>query len=284
MDEHLEKNVDTLLTPVSIHGRERRIAFVLPVVFPDNTAIHSSLMEAIFAQMSHLLTGRIDSMKSLEDPFYHIEQTKKILKDLKDDVLQGWCFPRQPEVEARLRDSSDFHDFIGRQTGEVNKDHRRIETWRRWVNRFLNNFGSELLVIFIDDADMHPALAHDILQSLLIYLDHPRIVTILAGNLRSMQYNLLDHFLNHLQPAIKIPGRKAGTAEWRNRINHQIEEYIQKVLPRSGRHDLFTIWTDNDAVSVTDPVNNGDAVKCATKIDQCPLVFWLLKHGYDALR
>ncbi len=272
VEEHLGMEVDRLLTPVNIKGRERSVAFALPVIFPDDMEVYGNTMEAIFAKMIHALTERIQSPSVGEE--CHTNKMENILNSLKDEVAQGWYFSRQLGAEALLRDSSDFNDFIRRRTDEATKGYRRIATWRCWLNVFLNAMGCELLVISIDDTDISPALTHDILQSLLIYLDHPRIFTVLVGNLRSMQYSLLEHSLSRLRPAIETLGSKDGAiaVEWRNHVSHQVAEYILKVLPWSHRYDLTMTGCDDDIAFKAPPARPATGKKAGDDdpIKNCP--------------
>jgi hypothetical protein len=60
--------------------------------------------------------------------------------------------------------------------------YRRVSKWRLYESDYLDYFGVQLKVVSIDDTDINPGVSTDILHTLRIFLDHPRSVTIIAGD------------------------------------------------------------------------------------------------------
>ncbi len=76
--------------------------------------------------------------------------------------------------------------------GEASEaSHSRIVEWRDFVNEFLDVVNAELLAVSFDDTDNRPDGTAEILQTARIFLCHPRIVTVVAGNLRAMRQSLV---------------------------------------------------------------------------------------------
>ena len=112
--------------------------------------------------------------------------------------------------------------------------------WRDYVRKFLDFFDSEVLGVFIDDTDVNPEITEDILHTVRIFFSHPRIVTVIAGHLRSMRQSLMQIEMADLRESLSSLGSAdAATAvEWRRFARRQIEEYLEKVLPRFNRFYL----------------------------------------------
>jgi hypothetical protein len=151
-------------------------------------------------------------------------------------------------VEALLNDSLNFRDYIERRAGEAVSSHERGRAWRQFVVKYLDFFDSELLGLFVDDTDVLPHHTVDLLHSIRMFCCHPRIVSVVAGNLHSMRQRLLMDSMDRLSGATRaLRGQSSYTAAfWRSFERESIEEYLEKVFPRPNRHFLSIQGTTLD--------------------------------------
>jgi hypothetical protein len=223
------------------NNKSRRTAICLAVIHPADMEDRQPILEGIFAQMSRVLDARIAQEEEHGGKNAGTTEVIRYLKELRTEIIEkvarGWHLSRQVGVDAILRDSVDYKDYLN-LIGTANQDsHSRVQTWRIYVNRFLDAMGAELLVILLYDADNKPEVTLDILNTARIFLDHPRIVTVLAGNLRSIRQSLVMEEFAQLSGAIESLRRapEATEQDLRRLARRHTEEFIEKVLPRPNR-------------------------------------------------
>jgi hypothetical protein len=228
------------------HGT-RRTALIFPVLFPSDLDDAQPTMEGLFAFMDQQLTEEIaqtgtrDRSELQAQREERAARARKLQADLYAKVAKSWFLSREEGIEAILRDSHNYDKFFEKRGRASGQSYRRVGDWRNYVNEYLDFFDSELLAIFIDDTDVIPDVSIDILHTLRVFLDHPRIVTIVAGNLRTLRQSMVWRTMSQVQSSMQaLSSSDSPTArEWRGFMRRQIEEYLDKVIPRQQRHFLL---------------------------------------------
>lgn len=231
--------------------KTRKTAKVLRPLFPTDLEYAQPVMEGVFALMREELSDEIRELEKLSaDDERSLNNRKRNAERLElrlyERISTGWHLSRDEGREAILRDSFDYLDFLSRQGSASADSYTRVDQWREFVNDYLDHFDAQLLVVFLDDTDVEPAVTADILHTIRIFLDHPRIVTFLAAHSRSMRHSLIQRSMADLRNAIETLGSTEDSTprEWRHFTRHQIEEYLEKVLPRPNRFFLSSYSTD----------------------------------------
>ena len=216
------KRIDLLAS----HGREGQTALVLPLLYPCEMEHAESTMENIFAQIDEILRPKTE--REHED-----KKREKLIGTLRHDISVGWAFSRGIGVDTLSRDSLDYKDFVGRRAEQATIGYMRVEKWRRYVNDLLEYFHRELLVICIDDTDLDATLSEDILHAIRIYLSHPRIVVLLAADMKALEKRLEMVFVQKLGRPLKgLPKELAGVGkEWFKFQKTELRNYIHKIMP-----------------------------------------------------
>lgn len=211
--------------------RYERTAIVLPTIFPVDAEDAGTSMDVIFAAIDRRLERRIERGTPA-----HADKFRDLRKELLE-VTRCWTFSKNLGTEAILSDSIDYESFVRKRAAQAWESNLRIDRWRDFINAFLDAFNAAQLVIGIDDTDVRPELTVDILHTIRMYLDHPRIVTILAGNLRAMRQSLVYAHFSRIEKAANAIGDNNRTLEdWRRYERDEIEQYLEKVLPRWRRN------------------------------------------------
>lgn len=221
-------------------GFAYRAAETIRMIFPGDMLGGESIMESIFAHMSATLERRSGILKNQQDHHDGIPEKLNKIKDVQkklSKVSQGWYFARRFGMEALIRDSIDYTDLITRWSKESKEASFRIDAWRELVNAYLDVNQTVVMVVLVDDSDVDPKLTEDILHAIRMFLNHPRILTVVAGNLRSMRDTLLYLSMSRIGPSIAALNKDGHPTaqDWRRRERQQIEEYLEKVLPQSQR-------------------------------------------------
>jgi hypothetical protein len=229
-----------LFSEHNVGGVRRRTAICLPVVHPADLESGQAVMEGLFALMGNEIEKEISIRKAQHDRQQEIDTLIDLKTELSEGVAKGWYLSRQAGTDAILRDSLNYKDYL-LQIGEASgASHSRVRLWREYVNKFLDHLRVQVLVIFLDDADNRPEVTLDILHTIRIFLDHPRIMSVIAGNLRSVRQTLIIDQLRQISSAMTTLRRASATAEqqWRHLVRRNIEEFLEKVLPRANRFFL----------------------------------------------
>lgn len=207
---------------------------VMKLIFPGDMGPHERVMEVVIASMMHRLDAQLQKHRSNPEK---VASFRALQTALIEDVAQGWYFSRQLGQEAIAHDALDYAHFARRLEEETRKSARRIEHWRDFVSRYLDEINTAVLVVMLDDSDVRPEITADILETLRLYMNHPRIMVVLAGNIRSMRNALVLREMRELGLAMNALSKRDGQTanDWRRLVRKGIEDYLEKVLPTAKR-------------------------------------------------
>lgn len=244
------------------NGKQRQTSYFLPVLFPSDLEFGQSIMEGVLALLAETLEDEIERLKKKggSEEKRRISTAEKLRDDIHQKVAAGWFLSRNTGTDAILRDSMNYDEFVLNR-GKANvQGFSRVVTWRRYLNDYLDFFESELLVVFFDDTDVATSVSKDILHTIRIFLDHPRIVTVIAGNLHSIRQSLILDEMKTLGPSIEaLANQSEATArDWRKYLRNEVEESLEKVLPRRFRF-FITTAQDQNPMDLDRPGDTGDA-------------------------
>lgn len=235
--------------------RNLNTTFVLPVLFPSDLEAAQPIMEGLFKIMGEEIDHELERSvhNSRDTPSTGKESRRNQLSKLREaiykTVAKGWFVSMSDGVEAILQDSHNFDSYLENRGKASGASYSRVRDWREFVNHFLDLMGAQTLVVSIDDTDVAPHVSLDILHTLRIFLDHPRIVTLIAGNLSIMRQSMHVAAMSKLSDPIgALAKADSSTAMgWRRFQRQQLEEYLDKVLPRVNRHVLAPIDSSGEA-------------------------------------
>jgi hypothetical protein len=97
--------------------------------------------------------------------------------------------------------------------------------------------GAEALLIAFDDADTNATHAHRVLECIRNYLDTPRIVTLVTGDLELYSLLVRDHFFNNLGHS-KYDKDDERHQQRVRMVDHLEDQYLLKLFPIQRRYQL----------------------------------------------
>jgi hypothetical protein len=101
--------------------------------------------------------------------------------------------------------------------------------------------GVEALVLAFDDADTHAQHARSVLECIRKYLDTPRLVVLVTGDIELYSLMVRDHFYDSLGDAKH--GQVKERAEQRHKmVDHLEDQYLLKLFPMHRRLQLRPLW------------------------------------------
>jgi hypothetical protein len=229
-DVSLKKGIEEYEKSSRHKGPPLELAHVLRIIFPGDMEGGESVMEAFFAA---LLQEIQEIEKSSRDGKPEYEELKTELRG----VAEGFYFAKRFGVDAIIRDSVDYEDLVTQFEAQSNKSSYRTRAWRKFVYHYLTVRKFPVLVILLDDSDVEADLTRDILHAIRMFLCHPRIITVLAGNTRSMRDSLVHHGMRRLGASVPAldRGNRRTAQDWRQAMRKDAEYYLEKVLPQERR-------------------------------------------------
>ncbi|MEE7492296.1 hypothetical protein [Methylobacterium oryzae] len=224
------------LPPISGEVGNRRVALLLPIVFPETMEPHESAMEAVFAHMDQILVGALEATRIEDERHRRLEELQNWLRRR---IGAAWMYSRKIGEQALTNDALTYDEFVVRRAEHNRRSYTRIDTWRSFVDRFLDALGYEVLVLSFDDSDLVPEAADDIMRSIRVYLSHARIVSLMAVELRTLHETLSLFKLTQRSPGLLVGDSTLlrGLVELEK---SNIAAQLDKILPTNLRHRLET--------------------------------------------
>jgi hypothetical protein len=248
-NESLPKETLDRLKTSARTRQPKAFAQVFRILFPGDQENAESLMAAIFSEMRNRLVDASSKSSATR------RNLKQKLIDLIGDLERGFDAARNSDrfsATNSISHSSDGHPVARKRrtidlgtTDFRSVEHNRIAynrvaRWREAVKDYLSFFNAATLIVLVDDSDVQSELTEDIFRTLRNYLTHPRVITIVAGNVRSMRGAMLHRAMLRIARSIPALGTTTSRTarDWRRSERRTVEEYIDKVLPPAQRFFL----------------------------------------------
>lgn len=110
--------------------------------------------------------------------------------------------------------------------------------------------GVDALLIAVDDADTDAQSAIDTLECIRKYLDTPRLVILVTGDMEMYSLLVQNHFVSTFARSSKELNQDRHRQQLRM-VDHLEEQYLLKIFPLTRRAQLKTLWS----LSKDDPEN-----------------------------
>lgn len=101
--------------------------------------------------------------------------------------------------------------------------------------------GVEALILAFDDADTHAQHARSLLECIRKYLDTPRLVVLVTGDIELYSLMVRDHFYDSLGDA-KHEQAKERADQRHKMVDHLEDQYLLKLFPMHRRLQLRPLW------------------------------------------
>jgi hypothetical protein len=107
--------------------------------------------------------------------------------------------------------------------------------------------GAEALLFVFDDADTSSKHAINLIETIRKYLDTPRVMILITGDLELYSLLVRQNFRHELAQGKRdewgVEGAASGRADQQTRmLDHLEEQYLLKLFPLRERHHLFPVW------------------------------------------
>lgn len=180
---------------------------VLPMIVPENMSTSSNLMSMILG----LFKGIVDKLEKKYD-----NKTRDCWFEKKSDIstqylelVKKFCFIQPDFKSVPIKQYTTENDYVEKSSQIYQSDIEFMACFNEFINKLMTiKEGEEekreeknkrLIFVFIDDMDLSIQRCVDAVRTLLAYISHPRIVTILAGDLETFEEALTLDFIRQEQ-------------------------------------------------------------------------------------
>ena len=225
---------------------------LLPTIIPENLVENVSLMGCILG----LLNDTVNQICNSKENNHSICPSSLYpLKKTYTDLMREFVQLQQPYEQISIQQFSTNSEYTRVITSMLEAGNQFAQKFRLFIDQLLDEYADDaLLFIFIDDIDLSTNRCGDLVKTLLSYLSHPAIVTVLAGDISIFGEALTLDFLHNEQ----IPdteflekiflveksqyGNESIAETMLDRKKQLAYEYLKKVMPPNNRHFIVN-WS-----------------------------------------
>lgn len=231
---------------------------VLPGIVPESMEDSMTLMSTILG----LFKDKIDEIKrnEIKKELLCVPQKSEIEKNY-NRLIESFGYLQKNYQEIAVNKYSTEPAHIETSTLIFSSGNEFIERFHNFINDILDTeqYSDDAMVfLFIDDIDLSTSRCMDVVRTLLSYVSHPRIITILSGDMDTFEEALTIEFIrqekllskdlldtNYLQleentednTKENIEKNKNSTLLKRKKI--LAYEYLKKIMPPLYRHRII---------------------------------------------
>lgn len=217
---------------------------LLPPIVPENMPDSMDLLSNILGLLGKRVGECTEKEKKERESslcFYE----KPELECLYEDVVQYFGYLKSDYKEQVKKENLTESSHIDKNIKLFTSNYKFVEVFYQFIYKLLEYEKKELLFLFIDDVDLSTYRCMDIVQTLLSYISHPRIVTILSGDLDTFEEALTLEFLRQEKMPDSssfdnnyIRDGKGEDDTLIRRKNILAYEYLKKIMPPLYRHRI----------------------------------------------
>ena len=224
---------------------------VLPMIVPENMSASSNLMSMILG----LFKGIVDKLEKKYDnkPRDCWFEKKSNISTQYLELVKKFCFIQPDFKSVPIKQYTTENDYVEKSSQIYQSDIEFMACFNEFINKLMTIKEDEeekeeknkrLIFVFIDDMDLSTQRCVDAVRTLLAYISHPRIVTVLAGDLETFEEALTLDFIRQEQMlkadifGTNFVVANSEKVEYLERKKELTYEYLKKVMPVIYRHNL----------------------------------------------
>lgn len=240
----------TLYKQLQEESNENTKNILLPPIVPENMEKHMTLMSCVLG----MLKSQVDTIvKRLIQKAGNCPLPINPIAKKYDELLKTYLRLQEPYQEISVEQYSTETEYLRTMTDVFKASNSFVQDFKSFINDLLDIDGEEtLLFVFIDDIDLSAYRCADLVKTLLTYLSHPGIVTVLAGDIEIFGEALILNFLRQENVTAADAFKETYLIEQSdttnadksllNRKKQLAYDYLKKVMPPMYRH-IVAVWS-----------------------------------------
>lgn len=226
---------------------------LLPPIIPENMEKHMTLMSCVLGLLKPMVEQFAQKYKNQSEPCPH---RKSDLEKQYNRLLETYLRLQEPYQKISVQQYSTESEYLRTMAEVFEASNGLILDFKKFISLLLSEYAQShngkqpLLFIFIDDIDLSAYRCADLVKTLLTYLAHPAIVTVLAGDITIFGEALTLNFLrqeeilgkNAMKESYLVEKLSDGEGNLLERKKNLAYDYLKKVLPPTYRHNAM-VWS-----------------------------------------
>ncbi len=287
----------TLISDLEKKNREYEdydnINIVLPTIVPEAMSESNNIMSIVLGLFKPIVDDLHKKFNYGKRERWEIE--KLPIEEKYDELVKKFCFIQPEYKKISVNQYTSDNDYIRKTADIYQSDIAFLPALHKFIKLLLKtdfetgrasnsdelSYSKRLIFIVIDDIDLSTQYSVDIVKTLLAYISHPRIVSIISGDLETFEETLTLDFIRK-EKALSGDIMNAsfvnsnGETAFLDRKKTLSYEYLKKILPPQYRHSVRHWSLGNRGDYHLDVNGNGrpdDAEKMSSLLKQCFSVF-----------
>lgn len=226
---------------------------LLPPIIPENMEKHMTLMSCVLGLLKPMVEQFAHKHKKANEPCPH---RKTDLEKQYNRLLETYLRLQEPYQKISVQQYSTESEYLRTMAEVFEASNGLILDFKKFISLLLSEYAQShngkqpLLFIFIDDIDLSAYRCADLVKTLLTYLAHPAIVTVLAGDITIFGEALTLNFLRQeeilgkdaMKESYLVEKLSDGEGNLLERKKNLAYDYLKKVLPPTYRHNVM-VWS-----------------------------------------
>lgn len=222
---------------------------LLPPIVPENLESHMTLMSSLLG----LLNDQVKKLLEKHQPRHPIcPPERDPLEEEHRQLVECYVHLQKPYQDISIQKYTTESDYVRTMSNVFGANDQFFCKLWNFIDHLLGRYEEDtLLFVFIDDIDLSTYRCSDVVRTLLGYISHPRVVTVLAGDIEVFGEALTLDFLRQEELLGKegitqsYTVSKLSSESGKDLLSRKKElayEYLKKVMPPMNRHSI-SIWT-----------------------------------------
>lgn len=220
---------------------------LLPSIVPENMSDSVTLMSTLLGLLEEPVRQYADRQKKTRSHHDSCPVGKSRLEKDYNKLVEDYIHLQEPYQSVAVEHYSTDWEYLQRMIGVYKSGNQFTERFHGFIEQLLEEEKDALLFVFIDDIDLSTSRCTDVVKTLLAYVAHPRIVTVLAGDLDTFDEALTLDFLRQekltdseaMGKIFLLNSRDEQQDALLERKKKLAYEYMKKIMPPIYRHHVF---------------------------------------------
>ncbi len=266
---------------------------ILPMIVPEVMSENVNIMAVILGLFKPIIDKLREQRNNENKKCWEIDKSE--IEEKYDELVKKYCFIQQEYKQVAINEYTSENDYVRKSVAMYKADIEFLPCFNEFIKLLLKedkvsknaekiNFNERLIFIFIDDIDLTTLRCVDVVKTLLAYISHPRIVTILSGDLETFEEALTLDFVRKesglrgdiLEKEFVNANRYSVFLDRKKILSY---EYLKKVLPPQYRHSVkhWSIFNRGEYAVEIEENKNGEKLvellqECFGSLE-CPPIF-----------
>lgn len=174
------------------------INIMLPLIVPETMSEGASMMSMILGLFKQVV-DKIEKEENRDRGNNCWEKEESEVVKRYKELVKKFCLIQPDYKQISVKEYTTENDYVRKSSEIYQADCEFLSCFHAFIHAMLkrdkDSMQEKLIFIFIDDIDLCSHRSVEIVRTLLAYLSHPRIVTVISGDMETFEEALVLDFI-----------------------------------------------------------------------------------------